>query len=104
MIMLNWMNIHNLVTLIVYFAFAYSVYVGIRAVQSIDKRRDKPRAAAVLIVVVGILYLIEGAILALQGYNLVVHPLAAMVNVLNVAVNLIAIKIFTTEAQCESRY
>lgn len=101
--MIDFMSIHNIVTLLVYFAFAYSVYAGVKAVRSIDKRRDKPRAAAVLIVVVGILYLIESAILVLQGYNLVVHPLAAMVSVLSVAVNLIAIKIFTTEAQCESR-
>ena len=101
--MIDFMSIHNIMTLLVYFAFAYSVYAGVKAVRSIDKRRDKPRAAAVLIVVVGILYLIRSAILTLQGYNLVVHPLAAMVNVLSVAVNLIAIKIFTTEAQCESR-
>ena len=101
--MIDFMSIHNIVSLLVYFAFAYSVYAGVKAVRSIDKRRDKPRAAAALIVVVGILYLIGGAILALQGYNLVVHPLAAMVSVLSVAVNLIAIKIFTTEVQCEGR-
>ena len=101
--MIDFMSIHNIVTLLVYFAFAYSVYAGVKAVRSIDKRRDKPRAAAVLIVVVGILYLIESAILVLQGYNPVVHPLAAMVSVLSVAVNLIAIKIFTAEVHCEGR-
>ena len=101
--MIDLMSIHNIVSLLVYFAFAYSVYAGVKAVRAIDKRRDKPRAAAVLIVVIGFLYLIGGAILALQGYNMVIHPIAAMVSVLNVAVNLIAIKIFTTEAQCESR-
>lgn len=101
--MIDFMSIHNIVSLLVYFAFAYSVYAGVKAVRSIDKRRDKPRAAAVLIVVVGVLYLIESAILVLQGYNPVVHPLAAMVSVLSVAVNLIAIKIFTTEVQCEGR-
>ena len=101
--MIDFMSIHNIVTLLVYSAFAYSVYAGVKAVRSIDKRRDKPRAAAVLIVVVGLLYLIESAILVLQGYNPVVHPLSAMVSVLSVAVNLIAIKIFTTEVQCEGR-
>ena len=101
--MIDFMSIHNIVTLLVYFAFAYSVYAGVKAVRSIDKRRDKPRAAAVLIVVVGILYLIESAILTLQGYNPVVHPLAAMVSVLSVAVNLIAIKIFTAEVHYEGR-
>lgn len=101
--MIDLMSIHNIVTLLVYFAFAYSVYAGVKAVRSIDKRRDKPRAAAVLIVVVGVLYLIESAILVLQGYNPVVHPLAAMVSVLSVAVNLIAIKIFTAEVHCEGR-
>ena len=101
--MIDFMSIHNIVSLLVYFAFAYSVYAGVKAVRSIDKRRDKPRAAAVLIVVVGILYLIESAILVLQGYNPVVHPLAAMVSVLSVAVNLIAIKIFTAEVHCEGR-
>ena len=101
--MIDFMSIHNIVSLLVYFAFAYSVYAGVKAVRSIDKRRDKPRAAAVLIAVVGIIYLIESAILVLQGYNPVVHPLAAMVSVLSVAVNLIAIKIFTTEVQCEGR-
>ena len=101
--MIDFMSIHNIASLLVYFAFAYSVYAGVKAVRSIDKRRDKPRAAAVLIVVVGILYLIQSAILTLQGYNIVVHPLSAMVSVLSVAVNLIAIKIFTTEVQCEGR-
>lgn len=101
--MIDFMSIHNIVSLLVYFAFAYSVYAGVKAVRSIDKRRDKPRAAAVLIVVVGILYLIESAILVLQGYNPVVHPLAAMVSVLSVAANLIAIKIFTAEVHCEGR-
>lgn len=101
--MIDFMSIHNIVSLLVYLAFAYSVYAGVKAVRSIDKRRDKPRAAAVLIVVVGILYLIESAILVLQGYNPVVHPLAAMVSVLSVAVNLIAIKIFTAEVHCEGR-
>ena len=101
--MIDFMSIHNIVSVLVYFAFAYSVYAGVKAVRSIDKRRDKPRAAAVLIVVVGILYLIESAILVLQGYNPVVHPLAAMVSVLSVAVNLIAIKIFTAEVHCEGR-
>lgn len=101
--MIDFMSIHNIVSLLVYFAFAYSVYAGVKAVRSIDKRRDKPRAAAVLIVVVGILYLIESAILVLQGYNPVVHPLAAMVSVLSVAVNLIAIEIFTAEVHCEGR-
>lgn len=101
--MIDFMSIHNIASLLVYFAFAYSVYAGVKAVRSIDKRRDKPRAAAVLIVVVGILYLIQSAILTLQGYNIVVHPLAAMVNVLSVAVNLIAIKIFTAEVHCEGR-
>lgn len=101
--MIDLMSIHNIVSLLVYFAFAYSVYAGVKAVRSIDKRRDKPRAAAVLIVVVGVLYLIESAILVLQGYNPVVHPLAAMVSVLSVAVNLIAIKIFTAEVHCEGR-
>lgn len=101
--MIDFMSIHNIVSLLVYLAFAYSVYAGVKAVRSIDKRRDKPRAAAVLIVVVGVLYLIESAILVLQGYNPVVHPLAAMVSVLSVAVNLIAIKIFTAEVHCEGR-
>jgi branched-subunit amino acid ABC-type transport system permease component len=95
------MMAHSLVTYLVLLAFAYSVVIGIVAVVTMSNDRTKPRCVAILIVVIGVLYLVQSAILILQGDHTVIHPIAAIVSTLSVAVNLLAIKIFIKESTNE---
>lgn len=95
------MTAHSIVTTLVYIAFAYSIYSGIKSIRTMDTCRSGPRCAAVLITVIGMLYLVEGVILFFKGDLIEVHPIAALVSILSVAVNLIAIKIFIKESTHE---
>lgn len=88
---------HNIITALVFLAFAYSIFTGVKAFRTMDESKSAPRCIAILIIVIGILYLIEGAILFFQGDSIIIHPLAAIVSTLSVAVNLIAVKTFTQE-------
>lgn len=90
---------HTIITILVFLAFAYSIYSGIQAIRTMDSCKSGPRCMAFLIVIIGILYLVESSIIFFQGGGLIVHPLAAIVSTLSVAVNLIAIKTFTAEEQ-----
>lgn len=86
---------HNIITILVFLAFAYSVYSGVRAIRAMDNCKSGPRCMAFLITIIGVLYLAESIILFFQGDSIIIHPLAAIVSTLSVAVNLIAIKTFT---------
>lgn len=93
--------LHTFITILVFLAFAYSVFTGVQAVRTMDNCRSGPRCVAILIICIGVLYLAESAILFFQGDHIVIHPLAAIVSTLSVAVNLLAIKIFIGESTNE---
>ncbi|MGF6139023.1 hypothetical protein [Pseudomonas laurylsulfatiphila] len=88
---------HNAIAVIVFLAFAYSVFSGVKAIVRMDNCKSGPRCLAFLITTIGVLYLVETAILFFQGDNVIIHPLSAIVSTLSVAVNLIAIKNFPVE-------
>ena len=90
--------INVLVTLGVYSAFIYSIVIGAKAVHTMDNHRTMPRCAAILMVTIGVLYVSQGLIRFVQGEGIVIYPLSAIVSVLSVAVNLIAIQIFIKES------
>lgn len=79
---------HTIIAVLVFLAFAYSVYSGVQAVRTMDNCKSGPRCVAILIVIIGVLYLAESTILFFQGDHIVIHPLAAIVTTLSVAVNL----------------
>lgn len=85
------MTIHNIFALLVFLAFAYSVYFGIKAIVTLDKGKSVQRGMAFLITIIGVLYLAESMILFFKGDSMVIHPLGAIISTLSVAVNLIAI-------------
>ncbi len=89
---------HTIIAVLVFLAFAYSVYSGVQAIRTMDNCKSGPRCVAILIVIIGVLYLAESIILYFQGDHIVIHPLAAIVTTLSVAVNLLAIKIFIKES------
>ena len=95
------MIVHNIITALVFLAFAYSIYTGVKAFRTMDNSKSAPRCIAILIIVIGVLYLVESLILYFQGNTIIIHPLAAIVSTLSVAVNLIAVKAFTQEKQID---
>lgn len=90
--------INVVVTLGVYAAFVYSIVIGVKAVRTMDNHRTMPRCAAILMITIGVLYVSQGLIRFSQGEGIVIYPLSAIVSVLSVAVNLIAIQIFIKES------
>lgn len=100
---MNTLNhiISNFLLAGVYFTYLYSVCVGIHAVVSIDKRRNQARAASMLVTLVGMVYILEGIVRFLHGDEMIINPLASVIDVLNVAVNIVALKIFACRPECD---